>query len=145
MHLSLKNAITQKKDLKGFNMNILICNQNLDLTAAGLFPDMPEALEDDKCLLISKVYKEIAQNFDLNEMGQNQNHYIVEAKRRYEFLSKERRLHRSEIVGPATELGILCVQKETIIEYFSYRLTPRELGKYIKESQNSYYGTQDIV
>ena len=63
-------------------------NTELNFTPTALFPAKPSAESDEKCVIISKVIQDFANNVDMTRITQED--LINEANYRYEELSSDR-------------------------------------------------------
>lgn len=102
-------------------MSATINNTHLNLTPSALFPNKQGAAEDKKCLIISKIYQDIAAVQNLSDFTQNS--LNENAQKRYEFLSVEQRLSLPDADHRAFLLYQQGVKHETAKEYYSCRLS----------------------
>lgn len=98
--------------------------KELDLSPSGLFPDNVGAADDEKCLIISKLFQE-AVAFSETPLNTQ---YILErnAVYCYKFLSKKTNIPPSHANHGGSYLHQLGVSAETIKKYYSYRLSEED-------------------
>ena len=99
-----------------------------DLTPAGLFPNKETATQDNKCVIISRIYQEMQQKCDMSSVTQEI--IMQDAANRYEFLSNESLLSLPQADHGAFLLYQQGVDVETAKEYFSLRLCESDARKW---------------
>jgi len=109
-------------------MSSPVGEKSIDLSPSGLFPNKETAAQDEKCLIISKVYQQMLEKCDMTSV--NQEILREDAAKRYSFLSEESKLALYQVDHGAFMLYQRGVKPETAKEYYSHRLTESDAQKW---------------
>ena len=113
-----------KKQSFGQHMSRSPSPVGLNFTPQALFPNIPNASLDRKCVVIAKVVKDLVMNILDNGIEIQQQQVLDDARQKYTFLNGERILSISEACQRVSGFVSKGVELETAKLYFEHLVRP---------------------
>ena len=100
----------------------------MNITPTGLFPNIPDAETNPKCVIVSKIIQELCVTCNMN--GITQEDLQKDAQKRYDYISNTTKLPLYAVDRSAFLLYQRGVSTTLVKEYFSYRLNEADAKKW---------------
>jgi hypothetical protein len=105
-------------------------NSLTNTTPFGMFPNIPNADSDRKCIAICNLFKEFSAFRGFDKL--NQNNINEWAENRYAYLSSGIKVSLTEVENIVTNFKTIDVEfaPETLKNYYSFLLTNKDLNRW---------------